>query len=571
MASASEIKHFKKAFGEFECDDDLVWHSAAGLALQLGLSASVLAEQFELFALNKKKLDEPITKQFFSIFSEHLKKEKAKENVSTNRSTGASSALKPSAALSPRVSVAKPQVHTPVESRAADVRYTPVDVEMADVPVPSHLITTSLEVTPMLNGGVPDAYQASGARFQLHGPQVPTPFRMLSSFLPEAAAHLERRINAMEAHLRSRGWDLTPVNTSSAENVAVVGRVCHSADAVTSSVATLEFEGSRAESDGARVKLDCSLLTKFSLFPGQVVGIKGRNPTGSCLTAHDVFYSFPGVAAAPSPALSEQASQPCRIIVAAGPFVPVAGALTFDALHAVLTRCRAVHPDALLLCGPFIPDSHPALKQLRVTFQELFAQQVLAPLQELQRQCSKTQVMLMPAAADAHHLPVHPQPPLPATASVDMLPSPAHLCAGGCAVSVSSSNLLLDLSSATVGKLDGQDRISRLFEHVLQQMHMYPVFPPALNACIDYAHTKHLEIPCTPKVLVLPAPFPPCVKLVDVVDEGSDRGHKALCINPGYACKGSTGTFIDMMLHDISSPDVQKGKVSSVKWSSPGT
>lgn len=53
MASASEIKQVKKAFSDFDCEDDLIWHSAAGLARQLGLTAAELAEQFELFALNK--------------------------------------------------------------------------------------------------------------------------------------------------------------------------------------------------------------------------------------------------------------------------------------------------------------------------------------------------------------------------------------------------------------------------------------------------------------------------------------------------------------------------------------
>lgn len=182
----------------------------------------------------------------------------------------------------------------------------------------------------------------------------------------------------MEAHLRSCGWDLTATNTSSTENVAVAGRVCHSTDAATSSVATLEIEGSRAESDGARVKLDCSLLTKFSLFPGQIVGIKGRNPTGNCITAHEVVDTFPRTAPSPSSGSVDRPSGPCRIVIAAGPFVPT-GALTFQAMHAVLDRCRAVQPDTLLLCGPFIPDSHRALKSLQISFQELFAQQVRAP------------------------------------------------------------------------------------------------------------------------------------------------------------------------------------------------
>ena len=70
----------------------------------------------------------------------------------------------------------------------------------------------------------------------------------------------------------------------------------------------------------------------------------------------------------------------------------------------------------------------------------------------------------------------------------------------------------------------GQDRIARLFQHVLQQNHMYPVFPPAPNACIDYAHTEHLDLPRTPHVLALPAPFPPCVKVVQARSEDCSSG-----------------------------------------------
>lgn len=78
---------------------------------------------------------------------------------------------------------------------------------------------------------------------------------------------------------------------------------------------------------------------------------------------------------------------------------------------------------------------------------------MLAPLQEFSGRCPETQVMLMPGTGDAHHLPVHPQPPMPAAANVDMLPSPAHLHAGSSAIAVSSSTVLFDLSSATLGHL----------------------------------------------------------------------------------------------------------------------
>lgn len=79
--------------------------------------------------------------------------------------------------------------------------------------------------------------------------------------------------------------------------------------------------------------------------------------------------------------------------------------------------------------------------------------QVLAPLQEFSQQCPQTQVLLQPAAADAHHVPVHPQPALPGAPHLDMLPSPAHLQAGHSGLTVSSSTVLFDLSSAAVGEL----------------------------------------------------------------------------------------------------------------------
>ena len=49
----------------------------------------------------------------------------------------------------------------------------------------------------------------------LEGPQLPRPFRTLSDYLPAVAAHLERRINAMEGLLADSGREVAAVNTSS--------------------------------------------------------------------------------------------------------------------------------------------------------------------------------------------------------------------------------------------------------------------------------------------------------------------------------------------------------------------
>jgi hypothetical protein len=66
--------------------------------------------------------------------------------------------------------------------------------------------------------------------------------------------------------------------------------------------------------------------------------------------------------------------------------------------------------------------------------------------------------------------------------------------------------------------------MARLFQHVLQQRHMYPVFPPAPQSCVDFAHTAHLALPHLPDVLVLPSPFPPCAKVVQTEGGASAAG-----------------------------------------------
>jgi hypothetical protein len=75
---------------------------------------------------------------------------------------------------------------------------------------------------------------------------------------------------------------------------------------------------------------------------------------------------------------------------------------------------------------------------------------VLAPLQEYKHAHPKVQILLQPAVGDAHHLPVHPQPPFPAAAASPALhvPAPAHLSLGPVLVSVTSIPVLPDLAMA---------------------------------------------------------------------------------------------------------------------------
>lgn len=80
------------------------------------------------------------------------------------------------------------------------------------------------------------------------------------------------------------------------------------------------------------------------------------------------------------------------------------------------------------------------------------ALQVLAPLQAFQQEHPGTRVLLQPSASDAHHLPVHPQPPLPAAAGVDMLSAPAHVELAGLRLTCAATNVLMDISGNEVAR-----------------------------------------------------------------------------------------------------------------------
>lgn len=83
---------------------------------------------------------------------------------------------------------------------------------------------------------------------------------------------------------------------------------------------------------------------------------------------------------------------------------------------------------------------------------EPWREQVVAPLRAWREEHPGTRVYLQPAATDAHHLPVHPQPPFAAAAGLEMLPAPAHLDIAGRRISISPSQVVLELASSEWAK-----------------------------------------------------------------------------------------------------------------------
>jgi hypothetical protein len=80
--------------------------------------------------------------------------------------------------------------------------------------------------------------------------------------------------------------------------------------------------------------------------------------------------------------------------------------------------------------------------------------QVLAPVKAFKQAHPAVQIVLQPAVSDAHHIPVHPQPPFAPAAAAGTLhvPAPAHVAVGPALLSMTTIPVLSDLAAAEVAQ-----------------------------------------------------------------------------------------------------------------------
>lgn len=98
--------------------------------------------------------------------------------------------------------------------------------------------------------------------------------------------------------------DLGNPEHPSQDDMYCVGRICPEGDTVRLTETSLHFESSRRYGGGMRVPLrfDPDIVVRYSddptyssgeggtgLFPGMIVGIKGRNPGGGFFTASEIL------------------------------------------------------------------------------------------------------------------------------------------------------------------------------------------------------------------------------------------------------------------------------------------
>ena len=402
--------------------------------------------------------------------------------------------------------------------------------------------------------------------------------------LDERARLLDAQVVAFERALSGRD-DVPPlssVSTAGSEEATFVGRVCCEGEGRLN-VQSLFLEGSRASSNGCRVRVDLKDCPEYALFPGQIVAVIGINIRHSIVATRVLTVLPPrdaqaaaataAAAAADGPAAGRSA---VAIMSAAGPFTTTDD-LTYAPFTALLQKAMEVRPDCLVLLGPFVDESHPAVAggDVPVTYETLFCRQVLDPLKDwiesqLEAEATKIpHVVLLPSPKDAHLLGAYPQPPLefPRNALPEhvrpymhSLSNPATFRIGGLRVAAASVDTLFLLGQQELAKVPTPtdpsapkpDRMARLASHVLQQRHLLPLFPTPLDERqplpVDVtANLRAGGLPCLPEVLLVPSELAPFAKL---------GFGGVLCVNPGKLAKAAAGgNYALISVHPASEPE----------------
>lgn len=395
-------------------------------------------------------------------------------------------------------------------------------------------------------------------------------YRPMYQKLSEVSEILDDQIDqyadfVMEA-FKLKDEDIGNPSQNSQIETVVVGRiVCDSLDGGKLNAASVMLETSRRLGSGSRTKLDLSALSSFSLFPGQLIALRGaRGATEFRVTE---VLSLPGLPLSASTQTDFRQSG-THVVVAAGPYTPETD-LSFDALRALGESIAESKPDSVILIGPFLDLSHPMIKSGNLdcqsdTLDGLFQELILPLIKDFPG------LLIIPHTMDAiSRHPCYPQEGYSRaitglSKSVKLLPNPALFSLDEVSYGVSSLDILKHLTTSEISRQPVEkNALARQSSHVLQQRRFYPLYPghPGSNLDIGFAGLTEFGARL-PDIFITPSEMTTFIKVVDGV----------IVINPGNLSKKvSAGSFARIYIRERSGPtevkeEEQDGLILNKVW-----
>ncbi len=402
-------------------------------------------------------------------------------------------------------------------------------------------------------------------------------YKPLAMKLSEASEILDDRIDdvatlVQQHHKLDDGVFGNAASQGTTEIVAV-GRIASDSAEGKLNAASLVLETSRRTGMGFRVPLQMDAIPAWSVFPGQIVALKGSNATGNEFVVKEILDIplLPNAASAGSAlAVHEEKMRvrdpdammddddgkpapPLQILYAAGPYTADDN-LDFEPLHALCSQAADAYADAVVLTGPFLDVDHPlvatgdfdlpeeALSSLdadTATMATVFRYLVAPAINRLAATNPHVTIILVPSVRDVLDRHVSwPQDTIPRKElglpkAVRIVSNPMTLSVNEVVLGISSQDALWELRAEELAKaggtLSGGDLMARLCRHLIEQRHYYPVYPPtdrarlpktgtqegtATGAVLDLSYMKLGEmVNVRPDVMLTPSALPPFAKV----------------------------------------------------------
>lgn len=386
-------------------------------------------------------------------------------------------------------------------------------------------------------------------------------YKPMAMRLADSAEILDERVDEFMAVIQKHhGLDDSVFGNAASQGtneIVAIGRVASDTSEGKLNSASLILETSRRMGAGLRVPLKIDALLSYQFFPGQIVALRGTNASGAYFTVSEVLQT----PLLPVPVSSVQtvdgfnerlgvtedsSGRPLNVLFASGPYTAEDN-LDFEPLQALCSKATDEMVDALILTGPFLDIEHPLLASgdfdipdtkatdMDATMSTLFRAWITGPLQRLCSAVPSITIVLVPSVRDTVSKHVSwPQEQLSKKdlglpKQVKMLPNPCTISLNETVIGISSQDILFELSREQIsGGQTGQDLMTRLPRHLIEQRHFYPLFPPvsrdhlpkgvgpkSTGASLDLGYLKLGEwLNVRPDILVVPSILTPSVKVL---------------------------------------------------------
>ena len=387
---------------------------------------------------------------------------------------------------------------------------------------------------------------------------VPARYKYMFQKLQDKANVLNEMISSLSHDMKDNLMldEYENVTTQTHEDITISGRICCDAVGRLNSKSIL-LEGSMETSGGERIPLELNDVMNYSLFPGQIVALQGKNSTGSKIYPSSIYSGsrLPFYTATKKDLKVDEGH--FTLYVACGPYATNDTAtLSYTPLENLMKVIQLEDPDVVIMLGPFVDIKHPLIQTGKIdfTFDELFlfiCNKVTSTVKNL-----KTEIVFVPSQRDVCHDIVYPQPPFKEepTKRITMMSDPSTIMINDVSIGMTSTDILFHLGAEEVSSFTVKtDRLGRIADHLLRQQCYYPLYPTSEEVNLDYEQFEnYCFMPFTPDLLLVPSDLRYFAKDLD----------GCLCINPGRLVKGQTGgSFLKLLIRPKKCENANRSSV----------